>query len=282
VLLRGASLRGRRCHLSDSIKIVVRILVFIKDYRAVVWGVVIFITLLAGFVPLLQVTFFMLLEDFYTGRIAMKDRDKTQGSLAWSLSCGIRLLGWSPRVFSVDCWSADCSSLSSLQIILVMHWPWSQSLSSIDLEDPIGFQISYFQFFLEVPSASESSTHGIQIGGSHWRLSSSIARGIECLQINFPNRSLFYSRSDRWKQKKGGQRSLKGIEGSKEIKESITCAPDYGGRLPTSDRPAPRSVPAGQPINWLTRALLRPGRALAIDLPWRSPPLVLPQTASIP
>jgi hypothetical protein len=33
--------------------------------------------LLAGFVPLLQVTFFVLLEDFYPGRLAMKDRDKT-------------------------------------------------------------------------------------------------------------------------------------------------------------------------------------------------------------
>jgi hypothetical protein len=43
---------------------------------------VIFITLLAGFVPLLQVTFFVLLEDFYPGRLAVKDRDKTQGSLA--------------------------------------------------------------------------------------------------------------------------------------------------------------------------------------------------------
>jgi hypothetical protein len=37
---------------------------------------VIFITSLAGFVPLLQVTFFALLEDFYPGRLAMKDRDK--------------------------------------------------------------------------------------------------------------------------------------------------------------------------------------------------------------
>jgi hypothetical protein len=43
---------------------------------------VIFITLLAGFVPLLQVTFFTLLEDFYPGRLAVKDRDKTQGSPA--------------------------------------------------------------------------------------------------------------------------------------------------------------------------------------------------------
>jgi hypothetical protein len=39
--------------------------------------VVIFITLLAGFVPLLQVTFFALLEDLYPGRLAVKDRDKT-------------------------------------------------------------------------------------------------------------------------------------------------------------------------------------------------------------
>jgi hypothetical protein len=38
---------------------------------------VIFITLLARFVPLLQVTFFALLEDFHPGRLAVKDRDKT-------------------------------------------------------------------------------------------------------------------------------------------------------------------------------------------------------------
>jgi hypothetical protein len=42
--------------------------------------VVIFIALLAGFVPLLQVTFLALLEDFYPGRLAVKDWDKTQGS----------------------------------------------------------------------------------------------------------------------------------------------------------------------------------------------------------
>jgi hypothetical protein len=38
---------------------------------------VIIIALLAGFVPLLQVTFFAFLEDFYPGRLAVKDRDKT-------------------------------------------------------------------------------------------------------------------------------------------------------------------------------------------------------------
>jgi hypothetical protein len=40
--------------------------------------VVIFIVLLAGFIPLFQVMFFALLEDFYLGRLAVKDRDKTQ------------------------------------------------------------------------------------------------------------------------------------------------------------------------------------------------------------
>ena len=40
-----------------SIKIAARVLVFIKCYRAQVRGVVIFTTLLAGFVPRLQVTF---------------------------------------------------------------------------------------------------------------------------------------------------------------------------------------------------------------------------------
>jgi hypothetical protein len=39
--------------------------------------VVFFIMLLAGFVPLLQVTFFALLEDFDLGRLAVKYRDKT-------------------------------------------------------------------------------------------------------------------------------------------------------------------------------------------------------------
>jgi hypothetical protein len=38
---------------------------------------VVIITLLAGFVPLLQVTLFALLEDFYSGRLAVKDQDKT-------------------------------------------------------------------------------------------------------------------------------------------------------------------------------------------------------------
>jgi hypothetical protein len=38
---------------------------------------VFFIMLLAGFVPLLQVTFFALLEDFNLGRLAIKYRDKT-------------------------------------------------------------------------------------------------------------------------------------------------------------------------------------------------------------
>jgi hypothetical protein len=38
--------------------------------------VVIFSTLLAGFVPLLHVMFFTLLEDFYPGRLAVKDRDQ--------------------------------------------------------------------------------------------------------------------------------------------------------------------------------------------------------------
>jgi hypothetical protein len=41
--------------------------VFIKDYQAQVCGMVIFIMLLAGFVPLLQVTFFALLEDLSIG-----------------------------------------------------------------------------------------------------------------------------------------------------------------------------------------------------------------------
>jgi hypothetical protein len=43
---------------------------------------VIFIMLLAGFIPLLQVTFFALLEDFYLGRLIVKDQEKLEGSLA--------------------------------------------------------------------------------------------------------------------------------------------------------------------------------------------------------
>jgi hypothetical protein len=60
-----------------QINIAARVLVFIKNYQAQVWGVVIFITLLVGFVPLLQVTFFALLEDFYMVWLTVKDRDKT-------------------------------------------------------------------------------------------------------------------------------------------------------------------------------------------------------------
>jgi hypothetical protein len=43
---------------------------------------VIFIVLLAGFIPLLQVTLLALLEDFYLCRLAVKDQDKTLGSPA--------------------------------------------------------------------------------------------------------------------------------------------------------------------------------------------------------
>jgi hypothetical protein len=49
------------------IKIYADVLVFIKNCRGLVSSVVIFIMLLAGFVPHLQVTFFMLLEDLSIG-----------------------------------------------------------------------------------------------------------------------------------------------------------------------------------------------------------------------
>jgi hypothetical protein len=61
------------------------------------------------------VTFFVLLEDFYPGRLAVKDRDKTQGSSAWSLSsilliyC-LKVLGL-PRIV-VLVREARCSSSS--------------------------------------------------------------------------------------------------------------------------------------------------------------------------
>jgi hypothetical protein len=44
--------------------------------------------------PRLQVTFFALLEDFYPGRLAVKDRDKTPRITGViPLSCGIRAVG---------------------------------------------------------------------------------------------------------------------------------------------------------------------------------------------
>ena len=58
------------------IKIVARVLVFIKCYRAQARGVVIFITLLAGFIPHLQVTFIDVVGRIYlSGLLAVKDRD---------------------------------------------------------------------------------------------------------------------------------------------------------------------------------------------------------------
>jgi hypothetical protein len=66
VLHRVSSLRGNGAAVLSN-KDCCEGSYIIKDYRAVVSGVVIFITLLAGFVPLLQVTFFTLLEDFYPG-----------------------------------------------------------------------------------------------------------------------------------------------------------------------------------------------------------------------
>jgi hypothetical protein len=68
-------------------KIVVRVLAFIKNYQAQVWGVVIFITLLTGFVPLLQVMFFVLLEDYLSGLThCERSGQYSIGSPAWSLS----------------------------------------------------------------------------------------------------------------------------------------------------------------------------------------------------
>jgi hypothetical protein len=51
--------------------------------------------LLAGFVPLLQVMFFALLEDLYPDRLAVKDRDKTYRiiGLILIMSCGMRAFG---------------------------------------------------------------------------------------------------------------------------------------------------------------------------------------------
>jgi hypothetical protein len=49
---------------------------------------VIFIMLLARFVPFLQFTFFALLEDLYPVRLSMKDREKT------SRIIGLILIMW--------------------------------------------------------------------------------------------------------------------------------------------------------------------------------------------
>jgi hypothetical protein len=64
VVHRVSSLRGNGAAVFIKY-IAVKVLVFIKDYQAQVSDVLILFTLLAGFVPLLQVTFFALLEDFY-------------------------------------------------------------------------------------------------------------------------------------------------------------------------------------------------------------------------
>jgi hypothetical protein len=69
--------------------------------------VVIFITLLAGFVPLLQVTFFALLEDFYPGRLAMKDRDKTPRITGVILIMWYQITGLLTARLTVDCLSYE-------------------------------------------------------------------------------------------------------------------------------------------------------------------------------
>jgi hypothetical protein len=66
--------------------------------------VVIFITLLAGFVPLLQVTFFTLLGDFYPGRLAERDKTPritgviliTIGVQYWWSVLSLKESGWGP------------------------------------------------------------------------------------------------------------------------------------------------------------------------------------------
>jgi hypothetical protein len=63
---------------------------------------------------------FALLEDFYLGRLIVKDRDNTQGSPACSLSCGIRLLSLSPRVFQID-YFLNYSCSKSFQIRFVVN-----------------------------------------------------------------------------------------------------------------------------------------------------------------
>jgi hypothetical protein len=67
--------------------------------------VVIFIALLAGFVPLLQVTFFALLEDFYLDRLAAKDRDKTNRITGVILIMWYQITGFITA--SVFCWMLD-------------------------------------------------------------------------------------------------------------------------------------------------------------------------------
>jgi hypothetical protein len=111
VFLGEASLWGRRCRLSN--KVAAEVLVFIKDCRALVWGVVFIITLLAGFVLVFRWRSLRYWKIAIRVDSLWKIGTKLQGSPVWSLSCGIRLLGLSLRVFLAD-WSADCSSYKQL------------------------------------------------------------------------------------------------------------------------------------------------------------------------
>jgi hypothetical protein len=113
--LGEASLRGRWCHLSN--KVDAEDLVFIKDCRALVWGMVFIIMLLARFVLVFRWCSSRYWKISILVDSLWKIETKLIGSPAWSLSCGIRLLGLSLRVFLVD-WSANCS------IVFRSDWFW--------------------------------------------------------------------------------------------------------------------------------------------------------------
>jgi hypothetical protein len=133
------------------IKIAVKFLVFIKNYQAQVWGVVIFIMLLAGFVSLLQVTFFALLEDFYLVRLTVKDRDKTSRIISlihimWYQIIGLitASIDWSGIVLcdnfqirlvgdrDLEIFRLDCSSSAAQRFFDRKKWSWGKYRCRVD------------------------------------------------------------------------------------------------------------------------------------------------------
>jgi hypothetical protein len=94
--------------------------------------VVIYITLPAGFVPLLQVTFIVLLENFYLGRLTVKDRDKTHMIIVLILIMWYQITGLiTASVFNglFDMWivliqavSRSASLFVGVEVDLVADW----------------------------------------------------------------------------------------------------------------------------------------------------------------
>jgi hypothetical protein len=244
--------------------IVVKVLVFIKDYQAQVWGVVIFITLLAGFIPLLQVTFFALLEDLYPGRLAMKDRDKTHRIIGLILIMWYQITGLITASFC--CWLFD------LRIVLpraIFRSDYLQLVSSPKSSDRIVCcRQSRRSFLSQVHVAADYS----------WVQAIHDLLQIECIPdsyigsrqfffpfqidlVGLPESSAIYTLP--------GQ-----IRSSYKKKETRSAR---GGHLALSDRPTPRSIPHGlviaQPSQCGLAHLLERSLALALSV-------ARPQTSS--